>query len=139
MRQYDLALDKYWVTHSGYFRFATTVVLGIGITDWELLHYLGVAEGNVEKKISTLEYNNRTIYDCFNNLFTVDFGSPAMHLPPITIDDIPPPPRIKELDISQICSQVPSLLPLKILLVLSPPLLVSQVNFVLLILILSML
>ena len=91
VRQYDLALDKYWVTHSGYFRFATTVVLGIGITDWELLHYLGVAEGNVEKKISTLEYNNRTIYDCFNNLFTVDFGSPAMHLPPITIDDIPPP------------------------------------------------
>ena len=25
MRQYDIALDKYWVTQSGYFRVATTV------------------------------------------------------------------------------------------------------------------
>ena len=51
-----------------------------------------VAEGNEDNKISTLEYNNRTVYDCFNNPFTADCGSPAMHLPPITIDDRPPPP-----------------------------------------------
>ena len=35
------------------------------------------------------------VYDCFNNTFTADFGSPDMHLPPITIDDRPPPPPHK--------------------------------------------
>ena len=63
MRQSDLSLDKYWVTQSGYFRLATTVELGMGITDGKLLHCHGVAEGNEDKKTSTSEYNNRTVYD----------------------------------------------------------------------------
>ena len=63
MRQSDLLLEKYWVTQIGYFRLATTVALGMGITDGKLLYCHGVAEGNKEKKISTLEYNNRTVYD----------------------------------------------------------------------------
>ena len=63
MRQYDLAIDKYWVTKSGYFRLATTVELGIDITYGKLLCCYGVAEGNVDKKISTLEYKNRMVYD----------------------------------------------------------------------------
>ena len=58
MRQSDLSLEKYWVTQSGYFRLATTVALGMGITDGKLLYYHGVAEGNKDKKTSTLEYNN---------------------------------------------------------------------------------
>ena len=91
MRQYDLSIEKYWVTQSGYFRLATTVASGIGIKDGEILYCRGVAKGNEDKKISTLEYNNRTVYECFNNPFTADFGSPAMHLPPITTDDRPPP------------------------------------------------
>ena len=37
MRQSDLALDKYWVTQSGYFRLSTTVTLGMGIIDTKLL------------------------------------------------------------------------------------------------------
>ena len=32
----DLALEKYWVTHSGYFSFTTTVTLSMGITDGNL-------------------------------------------------------------------------------------------------------
>ena len=63
MSQYDLLLEKYWVTKSGYFRLATTVALGMGITDGKLLYCHGVAEGNEDKKISTLEYKNRTVYD----------------------------------------------------------------------------
>ena len=43
----------------------------------------------MDKKFSTLDYNNRTVYECFNNPFTDDFGSPALNLPPITFDDIP--------------------------------------------------
>ena len=63
MRQYDLSLDKYWVTQSGYFRLATTVALGIVLTYRKILYCHGVAEGNKDKKISTLEYNNRKVYD----------------------------------------------------------------------------
>ena len=63
----------------------------MGITDGKLLYCHGFVERNVDKKISTLEYNNRTVHYCFNNPFTAEFGIPAMHLPPITIDDRPPP------------------------------------------------
>ena len=91
MRRYYLSLDKYWVTQRGYFRPATTVALVMGITDGKLLYCHGVAEVNLDKNISILEYNNRTVYECFNNPFTYYCGSPAMHLPPITIDDRPPP------------------------------------------------
>ena len=54
MQKSDLELDKYLVTQSGYFRLATIVVLGMGITDGSLLFWHGVAEGNVDKTISTL-------------------------------------------------------------------------------------
>ena len=37
MRQSDIALDKYWLTKSGYFRLATKVALGVVITDGKLL------------------------------------------------------------------------------------------------------
>ena len=52
MRHSDLALEKYWVTHSGYFRLATTVALGMGITYGKLLYCRGVADGNVGVKIN---------------------------------------------------------------------------------------
>ena len=93
MRQSDLTLEKYWVTQSGYFSLATTVSLCMGVTDGKLVYCHGVAEGNKDKKISTLEYNNRTVYDCFNNPFTANCGSTSMHIPPITIDDRPHPPK----------------------------------------------
>ena len=85
LRQSDTVLEKYLVTQSGYFRVETTVALGMGIPYGKILYCHGVAEGNMEDKISTLEYNNRTVYEYFNNPFTVDFGSPAMYLPPINI------------------------------------------------------
>ena len=59
-----------------------------------------------------------------------------IYLPlPLMID----PSRIKEHDIPQIWSQLPSLLPLKTILVLWPPLLIRHISFLLIILILSML
>ena len=89
MRQSDLVLEKYWVTQSVYFRLATIVELGRRIAYGKLLYCHGVAEGNVDKKIPTLEHNNRTVYDSFNNPFTANFGSPYFHIPPITTDDRP--------------------------------------------------
>ena len=61
----------------------------MGITYGKPLYCHGVAERNEEKKISALEYNNRTVYDCINNPFTDDLRGPALNLPPITIDDRP--------------------------------------------------
>ena len=59
----DLDLDKYWVTHGGYFRLSTTVVLGMGIIDGKFIFCYGISEESVDKTISTGEYNNRTVYD----------------------------------------------------------------------------
>ena len=50
MKHSDLSLEKYWVTQSGYFILATTVALGMGITDEKLLYCHGVSEVNVDKK-----------------------------------------------------------------------------------------
>ena len=50
MWQYNLALHKYWASKSGYFSLATTVALGMGITDEKLLYCHGVSEVNVDKK-----------------------------------------------------------------------------------------
>ena len=55
MRKSDLALEKYWVTQSVYFRLATTAELGMGIAYGKILYCHGVAEINVDRKISTLE------------------------------------------------------------------------------------
>ena len=63
MRKADLSLEKYWVTQSGYFRLATNVAMGMGITYGNLLFCHGISEGSVDKKISTIEYNNRTVCD----------------------------------------------------------------------------
>ena len=61
----------------------------MGIIDEKLLLCHGIPEESVDKKISTVKYNNRTVYEWFNHPFTADFGSPYLNLPPITIDDIP--------------------------------------------------
>ena len=78
MRHSDTAIDKYGVTQSGYFILATKVVLVMSITFGNLLYCHGVAETNMENKISALDYNNRTVYDCFKNPFIVDFGKPIL-------------------------------------------------------------
>ena len=111
MRQYELAIDKYWVTQSGYFGLSTTVALGMGIADGKLLLCHGISEGSVDKKISMREYNNRTVYECFNNPFPYVCGSPALNLPPINIDDRPQPD--KRAAIPLICFHLPYMLPLK--------------------------
>ena len=48
----------------------------------------------MNNNISKLEYNNRTVYDCFNNPFPADCGSPDLNLPSINIDGILHPHKI---------------------------------------------
>ena len=89
MRKSDIALEKKWVTQSGSFRLATTLVFSMGIPDGMLQFCHGISEESVDKTISTKEYNSRTVYKWFNDPFTDNFGIPALNLPPITIDDRP--------------------------------------------------
>ena len=39
------------------------MVLVVGIIDDKVLFCNDISEGNVEKKFSMIEYNNRTVYD----------------------------------------------------------------------------
>ena len=75
------------MTQSGYFRLATTVTLGMGVINGKLLLCHSVSQESGEKNISTKEYNNRKVYECFNNPFTDYFGAPDLNLPAITIFD----------------------------------------------------
>ena len=94
MRKSDLSVDKYWMTHNGYFILSTTAALGTGIKNGKILSCHSISEGSEDNKISTRGYNERTVYDCFNNPFPDDCGSPYLNLPPITIYDIPHPDKI---------------------------------------------
>ena len=57
----------------------------IVITDAKLLLFHIVSDKIKDKTISKREYNDRTVYDCFNNPFSVDSGTPDLNLPPIPI------------------------------------------------------
>ena len=63
----------------------------MGITDGKLLFCNGNSYKIKDNTISTNEYNDRTVYDCFNNSFLCDGGIPDLILPLITIDDSPRP------------------------------------------------
>ena len=87
MYQLDLALGKYWVTQSVYFRFENTVELGMGIADANILFYHSISYQSREKKNSVREYNKSAVYDRFNIHFPVDCGSTYLNLHPMTIGD----------------------------------------------------
>ena len=53
MQQSDIVPEKYWVTQIAYFRLATKVELGMGITDGKLLFCHIISEESVNKKFST--------------------------------------------------------------------------------------
>ena len=63
----------------------------MGIINGKLLFYHGISNASDGKNLSTKEYNEKTVYDCFNNTFTSNFVITALNLPPITIDDRPHP------------------------------------------------
>ena len=114
MQRYDLALERHWVTHVGYFILSAAVAFGMEMIDGNHPFYHGISEASVDNKNPTREYNNRMVYECFNNPFSADCGRPDLNIHPIRIDDRPHPNKIA--DIPQIFSQLPSLLPLKTLL-----------------------
>ena len=81
MQRYDLLINIYWVTQSGYFRFSTTVGLDMGITYGTKLFCHRISEEIRINKITIKEYNDRTVYGLFRNPFLVDCGIPALDIP----------------------------------------------------------
>ena len=65
------------------------MALGIDITYRKLQFFHWILEVRVDKKMSTREYNHRTVYDLVSYLFTSDCGSSYLNPPPNTIDDRP--------------------------------------------------
>ena len=72
----DLRLHFYWVWV---------------FTDGKLLFCHDISAQIKDKKFSMREYNNRTVYDCFNDIFTFYGHNPYFNLLPMPIDDSPRP------------------------------------------------
>ena len=93
IRQYDLGLDKYWVTQSGYFRREITVVLGTGIKYVTIIFCHVISVKNRDKQISIIDQKDWKTYNCFKNIFEFDCGIQNINLNLIPIDDRPRPPK----------------------------------------------
>ena len=52
--RYELVIEIYWVTHSGYFILATTVAFSVGVTDTKILFCRGISEKIRDKKTSMI-------------------------------------------------------------------------------------
>ena len=82
-RQYDLALEKWWVTQCGWLRVCTEVAMGMTITNCWKMFRCGVKRDHYEKLIGIRELSERFAQDCFNNHFSPDRGDPAKNVPPL--------------------------------------------------------
>ena len=66
----------------------------MGIPDIKLLFCHGISELIRDKKISRMDYNNRPVYDCFNDPFTDDCSHPDLNLSYMPLDDSTNPNKI---------------------------------------------
>lgn len=65
VRQFELALEKYWVTRSGWFRIATTVI-GITVTDmWKAVKF--AVKDKELSGISIIDFADLVAFDCMHN------------------------------------------------------------------------
>ena len=77
------------MTQSLYFILATTVTVGMGIIDSNILLFHGIPWQIKYNTIAIIEYNDRAVYDCFDDPFSVDSVNTALNITPIHIDYIP--------------------------------------------------
>ena len=75
----------------------------MGIKDGIILYCHGVTQGNVDREVSTLDYNKMTVYHYFNNIFTYEFCIPYLNVPHINFDD--------KSDLHERACYIPDLIP----------------------------
>jgi hypothetical protein len=68
-RQYDLALEKHWVTKTGWFRLVTSL-FGIGVVDCWNGYTFHIGDNHRHKHIKLLEWVDIAAFDCLHNTFS---------------------------------------------------------------------
>ena len=63
MRDYGIAINKYWVTHIGYFILTTKLALVIWITYVKFIFCNDILDKSRENKIKIRYYNYSVVYD----------------------------------------------------------------------------
>ena len=84
--QYDLALEKFWVTKCGWIRSRTTVLMGTTINKLLQLCCYGVKRDHYDKLIGIREFLEQLALDLFNNPFSTHTGTPQKNKP--LLDDV---------------------------------------------------
>ena len=73
VRQYQLALEKRWITHCGWFRISTTFI-GITLSDaWKCVKFQ--SKNSVLRKLTIKQFADRVAWDCANNPHSDDKDS----------------------------------------------------------------
>ena len=85
-RNYDLALEKFCFTQCGWIRLFTTVSMGMTITNFWKMFRSGVIRYHHDKLIGIRIFSEIISLDFFNNIFTIDTGTPEKNITPL--DDI---------------------------------------------------
>ena len=88
----------------------------MGITEAKVLFCHGISEGNMDKEITSREYNVRKVFGFLRNHFTDDCGILDLSLPPMALTIVPV--KTKESARTLIFYQLPFLLPPKTFFVL---------------------
>jgi hypothetical protein len=86
-RQFELALEKHWVTQDAWFRLNTTFI-GLTVTDaWKLFKY-GVGE-MTQKEMPLVDFADRAAFDCIYNELNDRAGysniAEDAHTPPVPL------------------------------------------------------
>ena len=92
IQNFEIAVEKYWVTQSGYFRLANTVTLGVG--GLYMVRLYSVFSFHIKSRTSPFQWENTIIGQFITDLiipFQLMFFSPDFNLHPIPIDDSPHP------------------------------------------------
>ena len=70
------------------------MALSMGITDVKLLLCHGIATDNKNKDITMTEYNDRKVFDYFNNISPDNCDTQDLNIPHMAFDYSPRPPKI---------------------------------------------
>ena len=89
-RQFELCLEKHWVTQDGFFRIVTTL-FGVTVVDCWVAYRWHLHHNHRHKNISLIDYVNMATYDLIHNPYSKSTPDPT---PPMPIMPISPPPAL---------------------------------------------
>ena len=84
--QSDLALEIFWFTQRGWIQLRKTVATGMNITNFWKLFWYEVKRDHYEKSIDIRPFLEQITFDCFNNNFSNDTGTPENNIP--SLDEV---------------------------------------------------